>query len=49
MKKGGNDEIGIRLGQRCRNQMGDFEEMIDVRFSGHSLPFLTGVLLGGEV
>lgn len=48
-KKGGDSEVLIRLGDRSGDQMGDFEKMVDVRFGGGSLPFLSRVLFGGEV
>jgi hypothetical protein len=34
--------------QGSRDQPGDFEQMINVRLGGDSLPFLCGMLLGGK-
>ena len=49
MQKSGGYQIGIRLRDCIRNQSGHFNQMVDVRFGGFSLSFLTGVLDGSEL
>lgn len=48
MEKRRHDQIGIGFRDSHRNQLSDFDQVVDVRFGGGALSSLIGVLFGGE-
>ena len=49
MKKCGHQEIRVGFRECARDQLGDFEKVIDVRLPGFAFSFLIGVLFSGKM